>query len=105
MNGRPPVNSRGEIQVALPRRHARKDRKKTPPTLNNQDVQKALNAIERDYHARKRWWAHALASDPAKRAEKLRIIRQRLESIQGIRIHIARTESKCGIQTHPETPR
>ena len=106
MNGRPLTNKRGELQIALPRRTARKDRKMTtPPAVDNRQVQKALNAIEMDYQARKRWWERVLIRHPDKLAEKRSHIRRRLESLQEVRIHIARMERELGIQTHPVTPR
>ena len=106
MNGRPLTNKRGELQIALPRRNTHKDRKTTtPPAIDNRQVQKALNAIEMDYQARKRWWERVLVDHPAKLAEKRYHIRRRLESLQEVRIHIARMERELGIQTHPVTPR
>ncbi len=103
---RSPYNSRGELQVALPGRRVGGNRKETPPPpSNNKEIQKALNAMQEDYRARGQWWDLTLADNPAKKAEKRRHVRQRLEGLQMVRIHISRIEGELGIQTHPESRR
>lgn len=104
---RSPFNSRGELRVALPGRSASKGRMKVlpPKASSNQEIQKALDAMQEDYRVRGQWWDRFFADDPAKKKEKRRHVRRRLESLQRVRIHIARLEGKLGMQTHPESRR
>ena len=101
-----PFNSRGEIQIAPPHRSINKIHKKgQPSTSSSKEIQKALDLIYEDYRARAQWWDLTLADNPAKKADKQRHVRDRLERLQEVRIHIARIEGELGIQTHPESRR
>lgn len=102
---RPPVGKNGELLVRLPRRDTYKELKKKPQETTNKAVQKMLDVFEKDYHGREQHWRRSLVHQPGPLAEKLGLIRRRLQMIQDLRIYIARIEGLCNIVTHPETLR